>query len=67
MIFSLASNTIGIELSLDLPINATSIPIGVEGRGGGSHKVVGPFDTKTFIWPTGFNSGCFQLHRCHKM
>ena len=28
----------------------------------GSHKVVGPSDTKTFSWPTSFNSGCFQLH-----
>ena len=36
-------------------------------RGGGwgvveSHEVAGPSDTKTFSWPTGFNSGCFQLH-----
>ena len=28
----------------------------------GSHKVAGPFDTKTFLWPIGFNSGRFQLH-----
>ena len=26
-----------------------------------SHEVAGPFDTKTSLWPTGFNSGCFQL------
>ena len=25
------------------------------------HKV-GPFDTKAFLWPTGFSSGYFQLH-----
>ena len=36
-------------------------------RGGGwgmmgSHKVEGPFDAKTVLWPNGFNSGCFQLH-----
>ena len=36
-------------------------------RGGGwgvvgSHKVAGSSDTKTFLWPNGFNSGCFQLH-----
>ena len=28
----------------------------------GSHKVAGTSDTKTFLWPNGFNSGCFQLH-----
>ena len=28
----------------------------------GSHKMVGPSDTKTFLWPTGFNSGRFQLY-----
>ena len=28
----------------------------------GSHVVVGSFNTKTFLWPNGFNSGCFQLH-----
>ena len=28
----------------------------------GSHEVVGSSDTKTFLWPNGFNSGCFQLH-----
>ena len=27
-----------------------------------SHEVVGPSDTKTVLWPNGFNSGCFQLH-----
>ena len=36
-------------------VNATSSSIGVEG----SHKVVGPSDTKTVLWPNGFNSGCF--------
>ena len=28
----------------------------------GSHELTGPFDTKTVLWPNGFNSGCFQLH-----
>ena len=28
----------------------------------GSHEVAGPSDTKTFLWPNGFNSGCFQFH-----
>ena len=28
----------------------------------GSHEVVGTSDTKTFLWPNGFNSGCFQIH-----
>ena len=28
----------------------------------GSHEVVGPSNTKTVLWPNGFNSGCFQLH-----
>ena len=28
----------------------------------GSHKVAGSSNTKTFLWPNGFNSGCFQLH-----
>ena len=28
----------------------------------GSHEVAGPSNTKTFLWPTGFNSDCFQLH-----
>ena len=28
----------------------------------GSHEVAGPSDTKTLLWPTGFNSGRFQLH-----
>ena len=27
-----------------------------------SHKVAGPSDTKTILWPTGFNSGRFQLY-----
>ena len=36
-------------------------------RGGGwgvlgSHEVAGTSDTKTFLWPNGFNSGSFQLH-----
>ena len=39
-------------------VNTTSIPIGVEG----SHEVAGSSDTQTFLWPNGFNSGCFQLH-----
>ena len=28
----------------------------------GSHEVAETSDTKTFLWPNGFNSGCFQLH-----
>ena len=28
----------------------------------GSHKVAESSDTKTFLWPNGFNSGCFQLY-----
>ena len=28
----------------------------------GNHEVAGPSNTKTFLWPNGFNSGCFQLH-----
>ena len=28
----------------------------------GSHEVAGSSDTKTFLWPNDFNSGCFQLH-----
>ena len=33
----------------------------MEVEGGGSH-VVGPSDTKTLLWPNGFNLGRFQLH-----
>ena len=28
----------------------------------GSHEVVGPSDSRKFVWPNGINSGCFQLH-----
>ena len=28
----------------------------------GSHEVAGTFNTKTVLWPNGFNLGCFQLH-----
>ena len=28
----------------------------------GSHKVAETSDTKTFLWPSGLNSGCFQLY-----
>ena len=28
----------------------------------GSHEVAGSSGIKTFLWPNGFNSGCFQLH-----
>ena len=28
----------------------------------GSHEVAGTSNTKTLLWPNGFNSGCFQLH-----
>ena len=38
--------------------DTTSTPIGVEG----SHEVAGSSGIKTFLWPNGFNSGCFQLH-----
>ena len=41
-------------------VNTTSIPIEV--KGGGSHKVAGPSNSRKFIWPNGINSGCFQLH-----
>ena len=27
-----------------------------------SHEVVGPSNTKTLLWPNGFNSGYFQLY-----
>ena len=43
-------------------VNTTSIPIGVEDGGVGSHEVAGSSDTKTFLWPNSFNSGGFQLH-----
>ena len=39
-------------------VNTTSSPIGVEG----SHEVAGPSNTKTCLWPNGFDSGSFQLH-----
>ena len=28
----------------------------------GSYEVVETSNAKTFLWPSGFNSGCFQLH-----
>ena len=28
----------------------------------GSYEVAGPSDTKTVLWPNGFNSGYFELH-----
>ena len=43
-------------------VNTTSIPIGVEDEGGGEPRSVGTSDAKIFLWPNGFNSGCFQLH-----
>ena len=48
-------------------VNTTSNPIevegrGVEGRGGGEPRNGGNFRYKNFLWPNGFNSGCFQLH-----
>ena len=43
-------------------VNTTSIP----GWRVGSHKVVGTYDTKTFLWLNGFNSGYFQLHTSQK-
>ena len=44
--------------------DTTSTPIGVEGshKVVGSHEVAGSSGIKTFLWPNGFNSGCFQLH-----
>ena len=44
--------------------DTTSTPIGVEGGGWwvASHEVAGSFGIKTFLWPNGFSSGCFQLH-----
>ena len=43
-------------------VNTTSIPIGVEGGGGGEPRKGGKFRCENFLWPNGFNSGCFQLH-----
>ena len=43
-------------------VNTTSIPIGVEGGGGGEPRSGRKFRYKNFLWPNGFNSGCFQLH-----
>ena len=49
-------------------VNTTSTTIGVEGGGVvGSHEVTGSSDIKTFLWPNGFNSGCFQLHTSQKV
>ena len=31
-------------------------------RGGGEPRSGGKFQYKNFLWPNGFNSGCFQLH-----
>ena len=41
-------------------VNTTCIPIGVEG--GGEPRSGGTLQYKNFLWPTGFNSGRFQLH-----
>ena len=30
--------------------------------GGGEPQSGGNFQYKNFLWPNGFNSGCFQLH-----
>ena len=43
-------------------VNTTSIPIGLEGGGGGELQSGGKFQYKNCLWPDGFNSGCFQLH-----
>ena len=41
----------------------TSSPVRVEGGGVvWSHEVARPSNTKSVLWPNGFNSGCFQLH-----
>ena len=42
-------------------VNTTSTPIGVEGGGGGEPQSGETFRYKNFLWPNGFNSGCFQL------
>ena len=43
-------------------VHTTSIPIGVEGGGGGEPWSGGNFRYKNFLWPNGFNSSCFQLY-----
>ena len=43
-------------------VNITSNPIGVEGGGGEEPRSGGTLRYKNFLWPTGFNSGRFQLH-----
>ena len=44
-------------------VNTTSTPIRVEGGGWwGATKWWEVSIHKTFLWPNGFNSGCFQLH-----
>ena len=43
-------------------VNTTNTLIGVEGGVVGSHKMAGSSGIKTFLWPNGFNLGCFQLH-----
>ena len=44
-------------------VNTTSIPIGVEGGGWWvATKWRGVPVQKLFLWPNGFNSGCFLLH-----
>ena len=49
-----------LDNSFHKVVNTTSIPTGVGGwwepRSGGN------FQYKNFLWPNGFNSGCFQLH-----
>ena len=51
-----------LDSSIHKVVNTTSIPIGVEGRGWWEPQSGGNFDAKTFLWPKGFNSGCFQLY-----
>ena len=43
-------------------VNTTSIPIGVEGEGWWVATKWRGVPIQNFLWPNGFNSGCFQLH-----
>ena len=52
-----------LDSSFHKVVNTTSSPIGVEGEGWwGATKGQDPPMQKLFLWPNGFNSGCFQLH-----
>ena len=43
-------------------VNTTSIPIEVEGVGWWVAMKWRGLPIQKFLWPNGFNSGCFQLH-----